>query len=148
MPQIEEFLYSADAYCRVIETLGSLDDKRTRKAVHAALADLYAKALHLPRTEVETEEAERFDFPLPELEGQKYDMYFQVFDSYKLEEPVTGSLKDDILGVYQDLKEGLLLYEQGAVAEAVWQWKFSFATHWGHHAANAIRALHSVNFLF
>jgi len=42
-------------------------------------------------------------------------------------------------------QEGLLLYEQGQTAEAVWQWVFLHRVHWGRHAVGAIFALHCLS---
>ncbi|MBT2659203.1 DUF5063 domain-containing protein [Bacillus sp. ISL-18] len=38
-----------------------------------------------------------------------------------------------------------MLYERNEHIEATWEWKFSFDIHWGSHAVDAIRALHSAN---
>ncbi|MDQ0427430.1 hypothetical protein QOZ98_000255 [Planomicrobium stackebrandtii] len=50
------------------------------------------------------------------------------------------------MGIYRDIKKGLILYEQGHSMEAIWEWKFGFEVHWGEHATSAIRALHSFNY--
>lgn len=54
-----------------------------------------------------------------------------------------GDLADDITDIYRDLSEGLSLYSTGHLAEAEWAFVFSFRSHWGRHAADAIQALHS-----
>jgi hypothetical protein len=57
---------------------------------------------------------------------------------------VGASLADDILDIYKDVKNGIILYEKNDHIEAVSEWKSSFDIHWGNHAVDAIRALHSV----
>lgn len=71
------------------------------------------------------------------------DLYWDVFDPLQEESPVLNTLSDDLSDIYRDLKEGLILYETGRVAEAVWQWRFDFDIHWGSHLTGAQRAIHS-----
>ncbi|MBT2658888.1 DUF5063 domain-containing protein [Bacillus sp. ISL-18] len=47
--------------------------------------------------------------------------------------------------MYKDVKEGIILYQKNYYNEAVWGWKFSFESHWGSHAVDAMRAVNSVN---
>jgi hypothetical protein len=65
-----------------------------------------------------------------------------MFDPYELDQPVAGSLSDDLLDVYRDVRRGLALWESRRDADAVWEWKFHFDAHWGAHAVDALRALH------
>jgi len=58
------------------------------------------------------------------------------------EPPVVGDLADDLADIYHDVAIGLALYDAARVDDAIWQWGSSFQTHWGQHAASAIRALH------
>ena len=58
------------------------------------------------------------------------------------ENPGIGSLVDDIADIYRDVVGGLVEYEDGRRARAVWEWRFNFDHHWGEHAVNAIRVLH------
>ena len=72
------------------------------------------------------------------------DYYGEVFDPLPVppEEPVIGSLADDLCDIYRDVVTGLREYEAGRRAQAVWEWGFGFRHHWGDHATGAIRALH------
>ena len=56
--------------------------------------------------------------------------------------PVVGDLADDLAGIYRDIALGQQLYDAGRCDDAIWQWASGFQTHWGQHAASAIRALH------
>jgi hypothetical protein len=110
----------------------------------SAFLDLYTAAVELPHVEPPSGSAEP---PSPEPpEGwagfEKLDIYWEVFDPYELAEPVAGSLSDDILDVYRDVLRGLRQWEGGDYAAAVWGWRFSFESHWGDHAVDALRALH------
>ncbi|WP_425463863.1 DUF5063 domain-containing protein [Nocardioides aurantiacus] len=43
-----------------------------------------------------------------------------------------------------DLRGGLQILASGApMADVVWEWRFTFKSHWGVHAIEAIRALHA-----
>ncbi len=72
------------------------------------------------------------------------DFYGEVFDPLLVppEDPVVGSLVDDIVDIYRDVSTGLKAYQAGARAEAIWEWGFGLRHHWGEHATNAMRALH------
>lgn len=73
-----------------------------------------------------------------------FDLYGEVFDPLPVppDEPVVGSLTDDITDIYRDVITGLREYEAGRRAQAVWEWGFGLRHHWGEHATGAIRALH------
>jgi hypothetical protein len=100
--------------------------------------------LHLPAV-TPTDDAKPPSRPRPPgnwpgLEG--FEIYWKVFDPYEQEPPVAGSLSDDLLDVYRDVGEGLALWESGQDANAIWEWRFSFESHWGARAIDAMRALH------
>jgi Domain of unknown function (DUF5063) len=51
-----------------------------------------------------------------------------------------GVLQDDLFDIYRDLRDPV---DAGvAEAEAVWEWRFSFWTHWGEHLVDALRIIH------
>ncbi|MGG0179118.1 DUF5063 domain-containing protein [Gottfriedia acidiceleris] len=146
--EINEFYLSALNYCKKIENFNSNKETNKFNNLLASLLDLYSKALYLPEVEAEDTEVAILDFAIPKLNFGQNEYYWDVFEPYQLEEPVCGcgSLSDDILDIYKDVKEGNLLYDQNEQLEAIWHWKFDFHAHWGRHAVNAIRALHSINF--
>jgi hypothetical protein len=71
------------------------------------------------------------------------DPYGEVFDPLPVppEEPVVGSLADDIADVYRDVVSGLVEHRAGRPAQALLRWEITFS-HWGEHLTSAIRALH------
>jgi hypothetical protein len=78
----------------------------------------------------------------------KHETYCKVRDPYERDEddPLAATLTDDILAVYIDLKEPLLMLDRDgptAMADAVWEWQFEFVAHWGGHASDALRAIHA-----
>ncbi len=72
------------------------------------------------------------------------DNYSEVFDPTEVpdDEPVIGSLADDLADIYRDVVTGLRAHERGDRANAVWEWSFGLRSHWGAHATGAVRALH------
>ena len=70
--------------------------------------------------------------------------YWMVSDPNVLEEPVCGSLVDDLADIASDLQRGIEEYDRGKVGNAAFEWSFGFRHHWGDHAVDAIRYLHSI----
>jgi hypothetical protein len=135
-PAVAAFVLKAIEFCTFIQEAGKLPlDERMLGAQRCLLA-LYAAALSLPSVEP-TDIAKPACSPEPPSNWQgfaEFESYWEVFDPYKLDEPVAGSLSDDLLDVYRDVRRGLALWESGHGADAVWEWRFSFESHWGDHA--------------
>jgi len=117
------------------------------------LTNLYAAALELPppwREELADEknaervEEEEWRAVVVACARLPFDLYGEVFDTVPMppEQPVVGSLTDDIADIYRDVIAGLREYESGRRAQAVWEWGSGLRQHWGEHATGAIRALH------
>ena len=117
----------------------------------AVLSKLYASAYLLPDTDApDAPEPPRLSDVarneitqrLARLPIQYYYMFFnpgQLDDN----EQVAGDLLDDFGDIYSDVSRGLWLYDNGHVQAATWEWRFSFGAHWGHHATDAMYALHA-----
>jgi hypothetical protein len=71
-------------------------------------------------------------------------LYSVIYDPSVIppEEPVVGSIADDIADIYREVVSGLRALRAGLRAEAIWTWGFGLRTHWGQHATGAIRTLH------
>lgn len=144
--EVEGFLSTAIEYCRLIDFLNSDNEKDKFLKLQGILSQLYAKAQSLPEVEPVYDGLLDIDFFMPHVDFREQSVYWELFDPYQLEEPTAGNLTDDILDIYSDIKRGLVLYEQGEQAEAVWEWRYHFEIHWGNHAVSALRALHAFNF--
>jgi hypothetical protein len=142
-PAVAAFVRAAYDFCAFVvdaEKL-ALDDRLV--TAREQLLALYAAATRLPDVEKVTDlEAPRHPVPERWPGFERCDGYWEVFDPYEPAEPVAGSLDDDVLDVYHDTRRGLWLWEKNAIADAVWEWRFSFESHWGDHAIDALRALH------
>lgn len=134
---------SAVNYCSLVESFNSAETQNKLKTLLVSLLDLYTKALYLPEIEPENDYLNDLEILIPKIEFNEFDQYWEVFNPYSLEEPVGASLSDDISDIYQDIKRGILLYEQKEKIQAIWQWKFHFDIHWGNHTVDAVRALNS-----
>ena len=74
------------------------------------------------------------------------DAYREVFDPYEPGDApdageVQGSLADDLADIYRELRAGVIKWERGETGDALREWRFGFAHHWGEHATGALRAL-------
>ncbi len=163
----QQFRTAAERYCAIVDAEASFDKTEFLLQVYRVLPDIVAEAVRLP--EIMTDDNDEDgdinlgitaqDVPvkkeidewakLYESLKKKFgdsNLYWQVFDPTKIEEPIYGSLADDIADIYGDLKKGLVLVEQGteAAGEIIWKWRFGFYSHWGHHALDALRTLHEL----
>lgn len=141
------FVEAAKSYVDMIESRPP-DSTDFLRSVEGPLARLVASAIELPDAEPTLSEPAPRDTRVPEglleLIGDA-DIYWDIFDPAKtLVEPEVGagSLTDDLGDVYLDLKRGLALWDRALAADAVWEWKFGFQTHWGLHAIRALRVIH------
>jgi hypothetical protein len=112
------------------------------------LAELHLAVLNLPDLGLgeDTEDVlftEEWKFVCRRFQNLPVNGYWDVFDPLNEEAPVYNTLFDDLSDIYRDLKEGLVLYKRGQIVEAVWEWRFHFAIHWGAHLTGAQRAIHS-----
>jgi hypothetical protein len=109
------------------------------------LLELYDAGCSLPQVDP----PDGFDAgpsPAPPNDWQgfgEFEVYWQAFDPYEEEPLVAGSLSDDLLDVYSDVRHGLDLWiSQSPRTAAIWEWRFHFDFHWGDYAVDALRALH------
>lgn len=139
------FADQAHQFCDFIERGSALPLAERLTAARLRLLELYKAGSELPRVEP----PEGFDAgpnstrPDGWADFDKFEVYWEVFDPYLDEAPVAGSLSDDLLDVYFDVRRGLDLWKSKAPrAAAIWEWRFHFDSHWGNHAVDALRALH------
>lgn len=70
--------------------------------------------------------------------------YRKVFDAAPdgTEEPILGSVVDDLAGVYDDLSDGLALYDNGYPLKAHQYWDVMCRLHGKLHATDALEAIY------
>jgi hypothetical protein len=144
----EEFIAAARRYCQWAESEPT-DPQTELKRARELLVELYLKVLQLP-------DVRPGDVEVPQLLESEIlpvyrrmaklpaGIYWECFNPFinPAEEPVAGSLSDDRGDIYRDMKHGFRCLESGYKVEAVWQWNFSFRSHWGRHLVSALRAMH------
>lgn len=142
-PAVAAFVRAANDFCEFVSSVDELGVHERLASARERLLVLYAAGAQLPHVEKETDR-QAPTYPIPErwagFEG--HDLYWEVFDPYECAEPVAGSLEDDVLDIYGDVRRGLWFWDKGDMADAVWEWRSSFECHWGDHAVDALRALH------
>ncbi len=147
----EQFIAAARLYCEWEESNYRPDLKSTRQALEL-ITELYlcgvrlsgkTKSFKYTKTPV-LFKLRRGDNIKPRKGKLPFDHYSEIFDPIPVqaEEPVTGSLRDDLSSIYCDVKKGFILLDAGYEQDAVKQWIINMQIHWGGHATSAIRALH------
>lgn len=136
------FAELARRYCEFVEGAAGMDEHERLSRARFEISALIHAACQLPfgnadAPDIDVEVSMPADWP---GFGER-DVYFKVFDPYVDEPRVCGSLSDDVLDIYYDLKRGLVAYDAGQIGAAVWEWRFHFDHHWGDHAVDALRAL-------
>jgi hypothetical protein len=132
-PVVATFVCRAREFCSFVDEASTLPLSQRLLGARERLLDLYSAAVPLPSVEPPAHEDEvRSIEPPADWKG------------FDLQEPVAGSLSDDLLDVYRDVGKGLRLWDADALTAATWEWRFSFESHWGDHAIDALRALHRV----
>lgn len=137
----------------------SLSQEAFFAEAHKALVDLYRVGFALESVDL-IHSGPETDFPaLDEAALRKQNkqlisklgggtLYWEVFDPVyeKHAEPSQGWLVDDFADIHGDLKLALhkidVIGTDEAIEDALWQIRFGFYHHWGHHCINAMRALH------
>jgi len=150
--EIKDFYEVAKEYCDWAEKKPNEDSGEALTAM-LLLSALYHRALYLPETTPQS--------PIHDVKSGKYGeapskgiyerfktmpltQYTELYDPTLLEsqEPVIGDIAEDLRDIHADLKDGVLQYEQGLVANAAFIWRSMFGLHWGRHVLSALRALH------
>lgn len=166
---VRRFRELAHQFTKLIESHNTQSPTEFLQRMHGLLPLIYAAGLQLPVKPEEAFEDLPDDYELPERNAQgaeqrlerwrtlyqrlsqhigaEWNHYQEVFDPYgqRPEEPVTGSLADDLADVYFDLERGEKLWIDGDHGGAVWSWQFDWQHHWGEHTTGALRALYALS---
>jgi hypothetical protein len=147
---ISNFVVSARAYCAIIEGAAGTAPYQLAEQSVIALADLYSHALRLPEVEPceESPLIHRVELP-PMVQPALARLGASPSEDRAEDESVWDALNsvlltDDFADIYSELKGALALYDSGddcTKANAVWEWKFSFETHWREHLVHALYVL-------
>jgi hypothetical protein len=161
---VRNFVAAAEAYCAFIENQQPLTLKQFVWEAADRLATLYKNGLALPDIETDVEpdyaalrnrhiEIKEIIIPLAnrclsEMREKlgNYDVYHLVFQPYDdvADEPISFTVAMDLIEIYDDMKEGLVLFSDGGerALQAIWDWKYGLISHWGaHHLVNVLKPI-------
>jgi hypothetical protein len=154
-------------YCDIVDSSSSFEKSELLNRIYEVLPALIDAAIHLPdagtlldvaedQENKHSVDAHRTLSSDPDVKHNRYrslkeklgdtDTYRMVFNAAGDDAAIHGSLADDITDIYLDLKDGLVLMEKNTSApqDALWEWRFGFDSHWGHHAMNALKTIHDI----
>lgn len=147
---IDELISTAREFCDWCRSNPGTRSEDGQRA-HSLLTRLYAVALAVDQpatydSDIEPKRVsdDEWNQVYARAGALPFNYYSSYFDPSEVppKEGEIGDLADDIADIYRDLSAGLSLVDAGHIAEAQWELRFSFLTHWGRHASGAIRALH------
>lgn len=153
---VVEFVTVANEYCAVMENVARFTPRENLEKLQKILPLLYLKASMLPRVErVLDDELEKFVTELDyNVLHQKWlqllnenDSFYEVFDpSIQFgNETVTASISENLVDIYQDLKDFLTSYSIGneeVMNDTLSECIYHFEEFWGQQLVNVLRAVH------
>ena len=155
---VVEFVTVANEFCNTIENVNSLSVSENFSKLQKLLPLLYLKAATVPRVEkILEEELEKYVSELDynvlhqkwlQLLGE-YDSFYEVFnpDIQFGQETVTASISENLMDIYQDLKDFLTSYSIGnedLMNDALFECIYHFEEFWGQRLVNVFRAVHKL----
>ena len=144
MSSIEAFYQTAEEFITYIKE-NELSERNSKDLI-IFLMKLYLAAMDLPEIDIDTIEDDiseevvvsaRFRDRMPLI-------YQEFFEPFRDNEPVCGSLMEDINEIIKDLQEGIAAYQNSHYGNAVHLWSLFYNPRWGQHAIDAIKALHEL----
>ncbi|MGC3992924.1 MAG: DUF5063 domain-containing protein [Propionicimonas sp.] len=152
------FLDAAGVLCGLIESVAepSVAERPSVNRVRVAVAEVLAAGWRPPAVEPATGE-----FEVPEISHAEWRRVFAVVQEWIGESEyystnqvlrgrgtrtvTVGSVADDLADIWRDLRSSLEAERHDmSWRDAVWQARFDLETHWGTHALEVLRALHSL----
>lgn len=153
---VVEFVTVANEFCSSIEGASHHTAKENLGKLQKLLPLLYLKASILPKVErLLDDELEKFVSELDynmlhqkwmQLLGEN-DGFHEVFDPNIQfgEETVRASISENLLDIYQDLKDFVTAYSIGneeVMNDSLSECMFHFEEFWGQQVVNVLRAVH------
>ena len=153
-----EFVTVANEYCNMIEGKGNEPLSVMLSKLQKILPLVYLKASMLPKVEpVLDEELEKFVSELNyNMLLQKWMRLLGEHDSFKevfvrgmefSEEAIENTISENLLDIYQDLKEFVTSFSLGneeVMNDSLSECILSFEHYWGQNLVNVLRAIHAL----
>lgn len=157
--QVLEMLTVANDFCLFLEREDDISKENLLKYLQKVLPLIYLKASLLPDIEVTDEEAiehyvteEQWEvlFNIIRNTLGKDDEYYMIDPvEHSQQDPVKGSIAENIADIFQDLKDFVILYQKPMLAfkeNAVRDCRHLFETRYGYRVVNAHKAIHYLLF--
>ena len=159
---VERFAVVTEQFCNLVDAASTLSREEFLTQVYSILPKMIDQAICMPevvfddsdeeapghadrwgRARLGNEEWQQLYDLLKEKLGD-WDSYLQVFDPTKDSEAIGGSLADDLADIYRDLKNVLVKSDTHPIRpeDKIWEWRFSYCSHWGKHAIDVLHVLH------
>jgi len=153
---VVEFVTVANEYCGSVENVSRHSAQENLEKLQKLLPLLYIKVSVIPKIEpVLEEELEKYVTELDyNILHQKWlqllnenDGFYEVFDPGIQfgQETVTASVSENLLDIYQSLKDFLTAYSIGneeVMNDSLAECLFYFEQSWGQQLVNVMRAVH------
>lgn len=153
---VVEFVTVASEFCSSVEKVAKIPAIENLQKLQKILPLLYLKTAVLPKTEqILDDELEKYVSELDyNVLHQKWlqllnenDSFYEVFDpSIQFgQETMTASISENLLDIYQDLKNFLIAYSIGneeVMNDALYDCMYHFEEFWGQQLVNVLRAVH------
>jgi len=136
---VDSYYKCATEFCSWLKELNQINEDNAPVLLVKIMA-LYNASAELSYPEAITDSVVPYKRERLMLSCNK-DLYWEVYDPFILEEAVCGNVIDDLSDIYNDILQGIYLYECGLTEEAAWFWKWNFENHWKYHATDVMRAL-------
>lgn len=157
---VVEFVAVASEFCRVVESSAQYYAPALVDLTRKLLPLLYFKASLLPEVNPVADDpleknVTELDYMVllqkwTEILGE-HDTFYEVFDPDIQfgSETVTASVSENILDIYQDLKDFVMAYSLGneeVMNDSLAECRSHFVEFWGQRLVNVLRALHQLTF--
>lgn len=154
-----DFIKVANEYCIFLENVENLTKEEIAPFIQRIIPLLYLKGSLLPNIQLDDPEAserfvteeewERMFSSLRELLLDTDEYWSLNYNSPDQNNPLKASLSENLVDIYQDLKDFVLLYQKpsrAAKQNAAKDCKDLFETHWGEKALNSLQWIHYLNY--
>ena len=149
---LENFFLAAQSFQGWVKTEPVDKNKEAVKALRV-LSSLYSHAIELMSLEAGREEPnddesyavgmDEWDEVYDRLDNMPFNYYSELESPHDSEgESLYTDLIEDLTDIYQDVIEGLNIYNAGLREQALSHWQMTFEFHWGRHLLGAMKALH------
>ncbi len=142
---IQKFVPLAEQFRALVGGANAPASPSLRRDLVRSLAELCVGAVDLPEVERSDRQHARAPRRTLTVSFGADDHYREVFNGYEDDDPVIGSLIDDLQDIDHELACGLAIARGGTdedLRDAGWEWRAGFFSHWGEHATSALRALY------